>query len=241
MRATVKGEQAKDGLLLFITRIAEQYCGADLALQSNKGVFKMCAATALNHFGGMAQQEIELAFSLAAVGSITADIRAYNGKFTVAAFSQCLTAYRAYRERIVKGIEAALDADLQEERNKENRQKNEATIKQVYSDFARLQKRNNEIKVWESVPLNWAKILSEAGLIEKDAALWIETKKAVKAEFVRECAGGGVWLMLTQLECRKLLAAMSKDPDLFPNELLHRAQVVYGKRLVFKYLASFTN
>jgi len=123
MRSTVKGEQAKEGLLFFITRVAEQYCGADLTLQSNKGVFKMCGATALNHFGGMAQQEIELAFSLAAVGAITADIRAYNGKFTVAAFSQCLTAYRAYRERVVKGIEAALDADRLAEQDKEKKKK----------------------------------------------------------------------------------------------------------------------
>lgn len=236
----IKGEQAKDGLTVFITKIAEQYSGADITLSSNKGVFKMCGATALNHFGGMAQQEIELAFSLASVGSITSDIRAYNGKFTVAAFSQCLTAYRAYRERVVKGIEAALDADRLAEQDKENRKKNEATIKQVFVDFARLQKRNNEIKVWEMVPLNWAKILTDAGAIAGDGALWVETKRQVKADFIRECSGRNYPALLTQNECQGILNRMLNDPDLFPNELKHRAEVVYGKRLVFKHLASFT-
>ncbi len=241
MRSLIKGEQAKDGLTAFIARIAEQYCGADITLSSNKGVFKMCGATALNHFGGFAQQEIELAFSLASVGSITADIRAYNGKFTVAAFSQCLTAYRTYRERVVKGIEAALDADRLAEQDKENRKKNEATIKQVYVDFARLQKNNSEIKVWQSVPMNWAKILSQAGLIETDRELWVEVKGAVKSEFVRECSGGNYPTLLTQNQCKRILNQIKNDSDYFPIELKHRAEVVYGKRLVFKHLASFTN
>ena len=91
------------------------------------------------------------------------------------------------------------------------------------------------------VPLNWAKILTDAGLIEKDGALWIETKRQVKAEFIRECSGGNYPALLTQNECRSILNRMKNDPDLFPHELKHRAEVVYGKRLVFKHLASFTN
>lgn len=237
----VKGEQAKDGLTVFITKIAEQYSGADITLSSNRGVFKMCGATALNHFGGMAQQEIELAFSLASVGSITADIRAYNGKFTVAAFSQCLTAYRAYRERVVKGIEVALGADRLAELDKENKAKNEKTVKQIVADFVRLKSENKEIANWASVPMNWAEILTQKGLLEKDAALWLQVKREVKSEFVRQVSGNEYPALITQKECREIISRIKSDPELFPPELKHRAKIVYGKKLVFKQLASFTN
>lgn len=229
---------------LEIGKLAETYCGVNVADPANVAVIRACADLLINKYPELGIHEIHEAFSLASVRKIDADLTAYGGRFTVNMFGGVLSAYTPYRRAVLaalsKGqeqIDVDSEAAYEAKRNAEYR-------KLLVKTFVELRQENKDIKSSDEIPAVWAKILSEEGLLEKQTGLWRDCKNAVCAEFLAMVGEGKAKFTISSIgsyvDCAKLAEEMQADPDLFPPQLQEQAKNMYGRRLVFAHLAPYT-
>ena len=202
-------------------------------------VFVECAHMLIEHYSELAISEIREAFTLAATGAIECSLTSYRGVFTVAMFGGILNAYRKYRREIVAKIENAKKQEEEERAEYEAKLKNRHFRENVISSFKALCEVNNAFETVDQIPFIWAKILREAGLLDKSNELWVEAKREACIEFLTAVSNREPYLGVSESKRIGLAAEMNKDKDFFPEELRQRAEVVYSKLLVFSKIAKF--
>lgn len=221
-----------------ICRVAVDYCGADI--EENESAFIECSKLLLQKFGGLGISEVSEAFSLAVIGKLgEINLKAYKGVFTVAMFGEVLTAYTVYRNRILNEIKEELKREELLERERKMKDRMEVARKWVKEKFSALKIENCEISKVSEVPGWWCAILSDEGLINGDPAMWILAKKKTCERFVSEYKARNGDLMFSVIERAKIVSEIEADENHFPEKLRERAEVLYGRILIFKQLAKF--
>jgi hypothetical protein len=229
---------------LEIGKLAETYCGVNVADPVNVTVIRACADLLISKYPELGIHEIHEAFSLASVRKIDADLTAYGGRFTVNMFGGVLSAYEPYRRAILAALSKGQDKINADNEAAYEAQRNAEYRATLIKTFAELQQENKEFKGSDGIPAIWAKILSEEGLLEKQTGLWRDCKNAVCAEFLAMVDDGRAKFIISSIgsyaDCAKLAEEMRADPDLFPPQLQEQAKNMYSRRLVFAHLAPYT-
>jgi len=231
-------QQDKQGLMTRITLIVKTYTGADI--EQTGPVWKKCAGIMVQFFGGLAESEIELAFQLASVGRLDVNITAFSGKFSVETFGKVMAEYKKKRDKIRAEIEKAFSDEDNQQKQEGLRALNRVARAEIIKEFKRLQKKNDRFSCASEVPANWAEVLSSEKLTTSNPEIWKEVKRQVVNRFILQTTGGQPDITVgDSISCRNLATRIKKDPDLFPVELRPRAEIMYGKWLVFGHLATY--
>jgi len=224
-----------------IGRVAVDFCGAQLDLCES--AIKECSKIFLSRWPGMSVAEIREAFSLYVSDALETDktsVVAFYGMFTVDIFSRVMLAYEKKRNHAISEL-----AKLAEE---EEKQKNEELKRaewqeynmRVREDFKALRISNERFDHPDKVPLLWAKILIDAGVISgRNSALWIQAKDTVVSDFMSDYREKRPHPIISEGSRRAVYDRLVKEPDFFPEELTQTAKNTYGRLLVFSELSPF--
>lgn len=222
-----------------IGSIAEMYCGA-IRTKENFLVFKECGVVLRSRFAKVGWNEIPEAFSMAAAKLIDVDLTAYAGRFTVAMFGGVMAAYVEYRDKLLNTIQSGQTELENVARDAEVKIKSAELAAHVKKEFESLIFNNTRFETLEQIPGFWPRILVDAGLLEKDAAAWVESKITVCNEFAAKAGVGESDIVVGDSHaCRKLADKIKSDPDFFPSELMERAKVLYGRKLIWNTIGPF--
>lgn len=224
-----------------IADIAIAYCGADPEINSSS--FIECARLLLQKFGGVGIDEVKEAFAMAAAKKFgeEIDLTSYKGVFTVAMFGDVMSEYVSYRNRVLAEMQRISEAEERERKEEIKRQKFEIVKKQVIEKFNAMRFDNREISKVGDVPGWWAKVLKDHGLINGDPAAWILAKKRTCEIFIQEYKDRVNDLMFSTMERARIVSEIEADENHFPAQLKDRAEVLYGRILIFNQLAKFND
>lgn len=224
--------------ILCMSQIATDYTGADP--EQCTGAFKECAKLLIEKFGGLGMDEVKEAFAMASVG-ILGDVNlvSYRGVFTVAMFGAILQAYTVYRNRILWQISESEKMEEMQRRELEMEKKNEVVRRVVIERFNLFCQVNDQIENIDQIPSHWARILRDAGLIESDKSAWVEAKNLACKDFLLAVEGRDPFLAIPDNQRVSVALKIGLDPNYFPEQLRPRAEVIYGKLLIFSKLAKF--
>ena len=223
-----------------IADIAIAYCGADPEI--NSSAFIESARLLLQKFGGVGIDEVKEAFAMAAARKLgDIDLTSYKGVFTVAMFGEVVSEYMVYRNRVLAEMQRIADSEEQERKEGIKRQRFEVVKKEVVEKFNAMRFENREISKVGDVPGWWAKVLKDHGLIEGDPAAWILAKKKTCEIFVQEHKDRVNDLMFSVMERAKIVSEIEADEGFFPPQLKDRAEILYGRILIFNQLAKFND
>lgn len=222
-----------------IASIAEMYCGA-VKTPENMRVFVQCSKDFKSKFSKLGYCEIPEAFSMAAAKLIDVDLTAYAGRFTVAMFGGVMAAYVEYRDKLLNTIQSGQTELENVARDAEVKIKSAELAAHVKKEFESLIFNNTRFESMEQIPGFWPRILVDAGLLESDAAAWVESKIAVCNDFAAKAGVGESDIVIGDSHaCRKLADKIKSDPDFFPSELMERAKVLYGRTLIWNAIGPF--
>ncbi len=219
--------------------IALNYCGAIMADRLKDTVIE-CYEFLRGHYGTLAFPEIKRAFELAAAGTIEAELKAYNGNFTVRILGHVLKAYMGYRNRLQNRLLAVeketkdkeMDMRISEYYKSEEGQ---AEISLYYEKLLEkhIAKDNLEIK---DVTSRMYLYLEKKGLIsltpEEKRAYFKQGKELYIAELVNEKAIAKATSIVPIQEILKQIAGDQKEETKELNEAIHARCVVLAQRLV---------
>jgi len=226
------GEQQLLPVLVCIRDTAQEFCGADVALEANKRVFKNCVKLLRENFGGFGVTDVTLAFQMAAARELdNINLTAYQGVFTVNLFGQVLSEYRKFRNRVQVAILSEQDGAQRAEAAKRREQTHAEYKSAVVAEFRAMLESRQRVEV-EKVPLPWGKILIEAGELETDPALWTLAKTRVCEQLVEKAQNLEPDVMLARHKIQEIATRIQSEPDYFPEELRTRAVNLYGRLLV---------
>lgn len=224
--------------ILCMSQIATDYTGADP--EQCKGAFKECAKLLLEKFGGLGMDEVKEAFAMASAG-ILGDVNlvSYRGVFTVAMFGAVLQAYTVYRNKILWQISESEKMEEIMRRELEMEKKNEVVRAVVIERFHLFCQVNDKIENIDQIPAHWARILRDADLIESSKSAWVEAKNLACKEFLQAFSDRQPFLAIPDNQRATVAAQIGLDANYFPEELRPRAEVLYGKLLIFSKLSKF--
>jgi len=198
-------------------------------------IIETCTEFILQHFGNLGLHEIEEAFKLAAAGKISADMRAYYGRFTCGILGDVLTAYYEERKHAVAAIR---DAEEQIERQAAEEAKKIA----LNADAQKYAIEHFHSSVWDSwqqVPVHYYDILHGAGLLqytdEEKLEIW-QQACAICQEEIQNGAFQDANHLHKERCCRILkgIAKGGRHEEAAKEERNDWAKVTYTKLLIFK-------
>jgi len=238
---SMSGYDYKVGSLGAISRVAVDYCGAQL--DACESAIKECCTVFLERWPNISIPEIREAFSLAVSGGLDSEeikLTAFYGMFTVDTFAKVISAYEKKRNHAISEL-AKLAEEEEKQKNEERKRAEWQEYKQrVCEDFKALRISNERFGHPDKVPLLWAKILIDAGLINgRNSALWIKAKDTVVSDFMSDYREKRPHPIISEGSRRAVYERLVKEPDFFPEELIQTAKNTYGRLLVFLEISPF--
>lgn len=247
-------EAVRDGMLLpmremnqqdfgvsgtaILQAVATAYCGGN-AHSTTSLVWMECLHMLRREFGGMGLEEIKHAFRLAAAGKTDVNIVAYAGVFTVDILGKVMAAYKEYtfmiRADILRKKAEMQEAEKQDAINEQRKEDFEDLVLEIFA----LKTENEKIQKWQDVGVGWFKIMNDrefltATLGEKKQS-WKEAKLTAVGEFKQDPDG----VFKNQNDIRDTRMSLHENPEMFPEKLQGRAEVIYGKILCLLSFAPF--
>ena len=247
IRSILKRNQAKElkfleaSILDILEAVTTMYTSVDyskLSLESKEMVLKELMNAIFEDFPILGVWEIKKAFRLAAVGKIKADLRAFQGRFTVPMLGGILRAYIEYSNRVIseyKELEKIQNSRLSK---MEQIEKNKQARRGVVDSFLKMKETyNQDMTIDEGLIKEfWGKILVEEGLItfsrEAKKQIYQEAKELVKQDISREMAESEN--SFKRRELKQLLDMATSRLSFQDEKLTDRARVKYAKLIVKK-------
>lgn len=236
---SLRRELAEQEALKAVLAAAKMYCGMrESATLPETSV--ECAELFSSEFSELAVSEIIEAFRLAAARKIDADMSAYYGQFTVAAFGDVMAAYMAHRKRIANAL---VEAETRKKSAIEQKARALYLSKQAREDIlAIFETMCNEaltsgrLPDWKKIKLNWAMPLQSMGAfdgidIQRRALIWDAARREAAESFSDEAKQHGIAPSIR----KKLtdIAESNKPPSRsMAPDLRARAEVFYDKMMV---------
>lgn len=234
-----------------IQRVAVDFCGAD-ALTS-EGAIKECGELMRTKFGRISIGQIRDAFEMAACGQLgEVNIVAYKGVFTVAIFGEVMAKYARVWDVVVSELDKAQAKALDDEQEARKAAKQEQCRLDTIAEFEALKIENTRFDAAEKIPIQWAGILSDAGILPGDKSLWIKAKHDIADNFKKDCKDIRELRVLAPLQADKLesmaftatdreriLKQLFEKPDELPADLYIPAMQLYGRLLIFNKIAPY--
>lgn len=214
----------KPAALVFLCAELEQCVRSYTGCVGNEeSDFEEMAVFFMDRFGDLNAGELREAFRLGAAGELgELDMRAYHGIFSIVALGDVLTAYRAYRSRIVnacaKAEREAAEAKRQAERAEQ------------YDPAAWLTSRLARLKTMDPLDVNDCTVydydqFTREGLLqvtdEQKREAWTDALQAVYTE-CREGAGDSITM-------RRMLQKVAAGGD---DDGFQAKRIAYAKRLL---------
>lgn len=221
--------------------IAEIYTSADfskLTEEDAKFTLNEMKNFVVEHYSMLSINELREAFSLAASGKIKADLRAWNGKFTISMIGDVLSAYLSFSNNLIYQYDKQNTLLLSRNKEAENKAKNEQARQEVIQAYLELKEQYKEdLEIDEKkIFFHWGKILVEAGYInfEKDEKLEIykEAETLVKKDLNKELADNQQ--PTKKRELRKLIEIINSKDQENPKNFKNKVHAKYSILIVKK-------
>lgn len=223
-----------------IGAIAIKYCGADIDL-SRPAIIES-AALLREKFSGIGMDEVLEAFKLAASKQIDANLAAYSGQFTVRIFGEVMAAYIDYRRPLVVEIEKRKSEIEAERLEQEKQERNQRTRKEIIEEFAGM--CAGTVQPFSSpsgIPDFWARILTDEKLVFGDAETWKEAKRIVVERFKTARNLAMPDETMSEYDAKQVMYQLQNDPEIFPESLRPRAEILYGQLIVWNEIQKNLN
>lgn len=221
--------------------IAEIYTSADFSKMNEEDAafaLEEMKNFVLDNYSGLSIPELREAFSLAASKKINADLRAWNGKFTVSMLGAVLSSYQVWSNKIVAEYQDGLKKLSRKPSEEERREKNEETKKAVISAYLKLvEQYKNDLEIDDTkIFLHWGKILVEAGYIsfslEVKRQILKEARLLVEAEIREELTN--TQRPTRARELRQLIRLLSEggESKKFKNRVENKYSILIVKKSI---------
>lgn len=216
-----------------IGEIAYSYCGADIEVSTP--AIKECVLLLIEKFSGIGIDEVREAFKLAAAKQIDANLAAYSGQFTVKIFGEVMAAYIEYRRPIFAEIKKQMEVERMKRESEESEERNSKFRGDVVAMFHRIcQGKEANFLSAEKIPGIWAKFLVDEKLVFGNPSTWVEAKKIVVERFIAAQKALIPDETISVFDAKQLYYKLESEPDIFPTELRPRAELLYGRMIVWE-------
>lgn len=237
---SLSADQFRDIAAGTIGAIAIKYCGADIDL-SRPAIIES-AALLREKFSGIGIGEVNEAFKLAASKQIEANLSAYSGQFTVRIFGEVMATYIDYRRPLVVEIEKRKSEMEAERMELEKQERNNRTRKEIIDGFTGMCTGTVQTFAAPSgIPDFWARILTEEKLVFGDAETWKEAKRIVVERFKTARNLAMPDETLSEYDAKQVMYRLQNDPEIFPEALRPRAEILYGQLIVWNEIQKNLN
>jgi hypothetical protein len=192
-----QSQQLQAGLKDVLKAVALIYTSATFdkySQQDEDSILQVMANFVISNYGSLGLDEIRTAFEMAAAKKTKADLRAWNGKFTIDLLGGVLDAYLNHTNRLIQEFDRHKAALPPKNYEREIKQKNEETKKQVIAAYLELKKEYaDSLEIDKSkIFYHWGEILVKAGYItftkEEKIEIYKEarvlTAQALKREMI---------------------------------------------------------
>lgn len=235
--STLEVEGIKRKVAVAVHTLAGMYTSANLDKQNKEDLehlIRECSNFIIKQFPSISLEEIALAFQLAASHKIEADLRAFNGVFSIAMLGGVLSAYLLYRNRIKAAHQNELTLLSKVVSENEINQKNQDVISEVIANFKNLIVEFEKTGLLDDSKIYpfWGKILVDAKIInfthEEKFAIFEEALVLAKSELVKTVQNNSV-PMFELRSIKEILATTTKDN---PHEKIKDLATTIYKRII---------
>ena len=221
-----------------IRYVATGYTGANDS--TPEMVYIECTALLRQKFGSLAPEEVKEAFRLAAANRIDVNMTAYRGVFTVAMFGDVLDAYMKRRNKIIAAIETAKAEAEAEEEYKRKRFEWNRQADLAYDAFLLQRKENTQYRSWKDIPAGFDMVCVHRGAFDdvtetQKRAIYAQAKAAALEQV--KYAAQNIEYPIEREEAQRILREVEAGG--YPETLIQKSHVIYGKMLVFSLLPEF--